>query len=172
MEKTVGPLDFSTLLLEKLKQGVFLSSAADGIQNTMIIGWGGVTILWNKPMMMVLVRHIRATHALIEKSKEFTISIPTDRDLSKAIGICGTKSMSDIGDKFHFCALTPVPGKKVSAPIVGECGVHYECKVAYQQDLSYEDIPEAIKNRFYPTKAIHTLYFADILDVYQTEGNE
>lgn len=171
MLKTCGPLDYSTLLLEKLKQGVFLSSAADGKQNTMIIGWGGVNILWNKPMMVVLVRHIRATHALIEKSGEFTISIPNGHDLSKAIGICGTKSMKEVGDKFSLCALTAVPGQKVSAPIIGECGIHYECRVAYHQDLDYDAIPDAIKSRFYPTKAIHTLYFADILTTYTTEGD-
>jgi len=168
MTKECGIFDHSQLLLEKLTPGVFLTSAAEGKQNTMIIGWGGINVVWGRPMMIVMVRHIRATHELIEKSKEFTISVPMKKDLSVEIKTCGTRSMRDLGDKFAYCHLTPVPARKINTPIIGECGLHYECRIQYQQDLNPSDIPDFIKKRYYSTNAFHTVYYAEIVDTYLT----
>lgn len=169
MRKDCGVNQYSQVLLEKLKQGVFLTSSAEGKTNTMIIGWGGINLIWGRPIMVVLVRKIRATYELIAKSREFTVSVPMKNDMSKAISICGVKSMREIGDKFSYCHLTPLPAKSVACPIVGECGLHYECRVIYEQELDFESIPENIKSRYYPTKANHTVFYAEILDTYVTE---
>jgi len=119
-------------------------------------------------MMVVFVRDIRATYGLIEKSGEFTVSVPLRDGLEEAIKFCGTRSGRDV-DKFAACRLTPVPGRKVAAPIIGECDLHYECKVLYKQTLNQDAVPQAIKDRFYTNpvnNANHTVYFADILDCY------
>ncbi|MFH0993700.1 MAG: flavin reductase family protein [bacterium] len=174
MYKACSPLEYAGTLLEKMKPGVFLTAAADDRHNTMIIGWGAVSIIWNRPMMIVFVRDIRATYDLIEKSGEFTVSVPLTTDLAEAIKICGTQSGRDI-DKFAVCRLTPVPGRKVKAPIIGECGLHYECKVLYRQTLNQKDVPQTVKDRFYSNpanRANHTVYFAEILDSYLYEGDE
>ncbi|HOW37334.1 MAG TPA: flavin reductase family protein [Candidatus Izemoplasmatales bacterium] len=170
MVKECGIFDHSQILLEKMTPGVFLTSAAGGKRNTMIIGWGGIQVVWNRPLMVVYVRHIRATHELIEKSGQFTISVPTEKDLSAEIKTCGTRSMRDIGDKFAYCKLTPVPGRRVDVPIIGECGLHYECRVLLKQELQSEAIPDFVKKRFYPKEAYHTVYYADIVDTYLYDG--
>jgi len=166
MVKECGIFDYSHVLLEKLTPGVFLTSAAGGKRNTMIIGWGGINVVWGRPMMVVFVRHIRASHELIEKSQQFTISVPMKKDLSVEIKTCGTKSMRELGDKFAYCHLTPVPGRRVDVPVIGECELHYECRVLYKQDLNSDDVPDFIKKRYYPNDAFHTVYYADIVDTY------
>ena len=76
---------------------------------------------------MVPVRKSRYTHGLIEKSGEFTVSVPLNKDLKDALMFCGTKSGRDY-DKFKECNLTPIPGKEIDTPVIGECQLHYECK--------------------------------------------
>jgi flavin reductase (DIM6/NTAB) family NADH-FMN oxidoreductase RutF len=169
MIRECGPFEYAGVLLEKLKPGVFLTTAAGTKQNTMVIGWGGINVVWGRPMMIVLVRKIRATHELLEQSGVFTISVPLKHDLSAALAVCGTKSMRDI-DKFAVCHLTAIPGRKVPAPIIGECELHYECKVLYKQPLNQADIPDLVKARYYPTGANHTVFYAEIVDSYVFEG--
>jgi flavin reductase (DIM6/NTAB) family NADH-FMN oxidoreductase RutF len=168
MIRTCGPFDYAGILQEKLEKGVFLTTAFGDKRNTMVIGWGGINVIWNRPMMVVFVRKIRATHELLEQSGQFTVSVPLSRDLSAALKICGTRSMRDI-DKFAVCHLTPVPGRKVMTPVIGECELHYECRIMYKQQLSQSDIPDVVKTRFYPTGANHTVYFAEIVDSYVFE---
>ena len=65
-------------------QGLFLTSKR-GKVNTMVIGWGGIVFIWGKPIFMVPVRKSRYTHGLIEKSGEFTVSVPLNKDLKDAL---------------------------------------------------------------------------------------
>lgn len=173
MIKECGVFEYSQTLLEHMTPGVFLTSAADGKRNTMIIGWGGISLIWGRPVMVVLIRNARGTHELVEKSRQFTVSVPGKRDLSVEITTCGTRSMRELGDKFAYCCLTPVPGRRVDVPVIGECDLHYECRVLYRQDLRYQDIPVFIKDRFYSRypypEGNHTLYFGEIVDTYRFE---
>jgi flavin reductase (DIM6/NTAB) family NADH-FMN oxidoreductase RutF len=152
---------------EHLKGGVFLTTGHDKI-NTMIIGWGGVNIYWGKPIFIVPVRKSRHTHNIIEQTGEFTVSIPMGKDLSSAINFCGTKSGRDY-DKFKECGLTATPAQKINTPIIGECTLHYECKVVYKQDLIPENLQKDIHEKWYPD--YHTLYFGEIIACYETNDS-
>lgn len=145
--------------------GIFLTAKADTV-NTMVIGWGGITFFWGKPVFLVPVRKSRFTHHLIEESGVFTVSVPMDKDLKKALTFCGTKSGRDF-DKFKECNLTAVPGKAVDAPVIGECTLHYECKVIYKYDVSEDNMDKEIVNRWYPD--YHTFFFGEIVACYSNE---
>ncbi|MBI9009257.1 MAG: flavin reductase family protein [Tenericutes bacterium] len=169
MYKEIGVFDYSNKVLEKMHPGNFLTTKNGDTINTMIIGWGGVSIEWGKPIFIVLVRDCRATFDLIEASNEFTVSVPLENDLIEAIRVCGTKSLRDI-NKFEYCNLTPVKGRKIDTPIIGEAELHYECKVVYKQKLEKSAIPEAIKTRYYNPNTsndfYHTVYYGEIIDQY------
>ncbi|MBM7583006.1 flavin reductase (DIM6/NTAB) family NADH-FMN oxidoreductase RutF [Caldicoprobacter guelmensis] len=147
--------------------GLFLSSKGEKA-NTMVIGWGGITIFWGEPIFLVPVRKSRYTHGLIEQSGEFTVSVPLNRDLKKALAFCGSRSGRDF-DKFKECNLTPIPGIKVDAPIIGECTLHYECKVIYKQDMVPENLDAQLTQKCYPSSDYHTFYFGKIVACYTTE---
>ena len=42
--------------------------------NAMTASWGGMGVLWNKPVAFCFVRPQRYTHALIEQSDRFSLS--------------------------------------------------------------------------------------------------
>ncbi|NLO82495.1 MAG: flavin reductase family protein [Clostridiales bacterium] len=145
--------------------GLFLTSRGEKV-NTMVIGWGGIVFFWGRPVFLVPVRKSRYTHGLIEKSGEFTVSVPPKEDLKAALTFCGTKSGRDF-DKFKECNLTPVPGEKVNTPVIGECWLHYECKVICRHDLVPENLDPEIDRKFYPD--YHTFFLGEIVACYTTE---
>jgi flavin reductase (DIM6/NTAB) family NADH-FMN oxidoreductase RutF len=165
MIQEITCFEYAGQVLEKLNPGIFLTTSFENNTNTMIIGWGGITVVWGKPIFMVLVRDSRATYNLIENSHEFTISVPLKSPMLEEIRICGTKSMREL-DKFEACKFTKIKGRKIDTPIIGECTLHYECKVIYKQPLNQTMIPEQIKKRYYDKTANHTVYYGEIVDQY------
>jgi len=75
-------------------------------------------------------------------------------------------------DKFKELKLTAVKGRKIETPIIGEAELHYECKVIYKQTLDQSMIPSKVIDRYYTaTKAIHTVYYGEIIDQYIYKRN-
>ena len=166
MYMEIGIFDYAGKILERTNPGLFLTTRYKDKTNTMIIGWGGILVVWGKPLFIVYVRDCRATYELIENAGEFTVSIPLEADLRREIQFCGTKSLRD-HDKFKELGMTAVPGRKRATPIVGEAELHYECKVIYKQTLDQSVVPQAVKDRYYTTtKANHTVYYGEIIDQY------
>ncbi|MTI48757.1 MAG: flavin reductase family protein [Firmicutes bacterium] len=169
MKKDINFNEYSTEMLEQLKKGAFLTVKDGDKVNTMTIGWGNIGVVWGKPIFTVEVRYSRYTYELLENSKEFTVSIPLNKDLKKELGICGTKSGRDI-DKFTECELTPEQGKVLSTPIVGECELHYECKVVYKQAMEPGTLSDEIKEKYYTNNDYHVLYYGEIVATYVKEN--
>jgi len=155
-------------MLDQLPKGAFLTVKDGDKVNTMTIGWGTIGVMWYKPVFMVMVRYSRHTYDLIGKAKEFTVSVPLKGQLKKELGICGSKSGRDI-DKFKECNLTPVKGKVLDTPVIGECDLHYECKVVYQQVMEPGLLNEDIKKERYPNHDYHVLFYGEIVASYMKE---
>lgn len=153
-------------LIERIKAGAFLTVAADKAVNTMTIGWATIGYIWQKPVFMVAVRDSRHTFTLLEKTDNFTVTIPGSDDYNKAIAVCGTKSGRDF-DKFAQCNLQQKQAKCVTSPIIDIPGVHYECKIIYKSAMDNAFLDPALE-RLYPNKDYHTLYFGEILACYET----
>lgn len=167
MSKDVLYSQYSDQILEILTKGAFLTTSHNGKVNTMTIGWGSVSRIWQKPIFLVLVRYSRFTYELIEKSTEFTVSIPL-KDMQAALTLCGTKSGRDI-DKIAAAGLSTVPGKKVSVPVIASCGLHYECKIVYKQAMAPDLLDSEYQKACYPNGDYHTLYFGEIVATYVDE---
>lgn len=165
MYKDIKVFEYADVVLEKLTPGIFLNTKKDEKINTMIIGWGGIMVIWGRPIFVVLVRDSRATYDLIEASEEFTVSIPISKSMIDEISICGTKSLREM-DKFKECNFTPIKGRKIDTPIIAEADLHYECKVIYKQTLDQDVILPKVKSRYYNGGANHTVYYGEILDQY------
>lgn len=152
-------------IFNQLPKGAFLTASDGERVNTMTIGWAMMGIIWNRPIMMVAVRESRYTYDIINKSEDFTVSIPVNVDLSEAIEICGTKSGRDI-DKFKAANLTIGKGKKVNSPIIKECDLHFECKILYSQFMDSNTFDEVVSKEVYGDMNFHKFYFGEILDRY------
>ncbi len=90
-----------------------------------------------RPVFLVLVRGSRYTHELLENAKDFTISIPFDNKMNKALGYCGSKSGRDF-DKFKECNLEIIDSKSVESPAIGNCQMIYECKIVYKHNMDLD----------------------------------
>jgi flavin reductase (DIM6/NTAB) family NADH-FMN oxidoreductase RutF len=105
---------------------VLVSSAWKEKMNIMTMGWHMVmetepslvgTYIWTEDY----------TRRMVLKSRECVINIPTVELLDTAIAI-GNSTGAEI-DKFAEFGLTPVPAKKVSAPLIAECYASFECRL-------------------------------------------
>ncbi|WP_455277013.1 flavin reductase family protein [[Eubacterium] cellulosolvens] len=153
-------------VLEKI--GLLLvSTNKEGASNVMTIGWGLFGILWEMDFVMVAIRPSRHTFNYIEDTGEFTINVPT-LDMANVLEYCGTVSGRD-EDKFIQMSLDLIKGTSVSAPIIKQCCLHFECKVAYKTRLIQEGIPKEIILDRYPEGDFHTIYFGKILNVLADE---
>lgn len=160
-------LDNIEQLMATLKKGAFLTVQAGDRVNTMTIGWATIGHVWRKDVFMVAVRDSRYTFELIEKSSDFTVSIPTDAGSTRALAFCGSKSGRD-HDKFAECSLKTRPGSCSASPIIDIPGVHYECKIIYKSTMDPAHLDRGL-DKLYPERDYHTLYFGEILACYQTE---
>jgi len=100
--------------------------------NIITLAWVGV-VCSEPPMVGISIRKNRFSFDIIKESNEFVINIPRG-GLLKATDFCGTTSGKDV-DKFAECALTPIKGTKVNAPLIEECPVNLECMVRKILDL-------------------------------------
>ena len=157
----IGPL------MDTLKKGAFLTVKAGDKVNTMTIGWATVGHVWKKDILMVAVRDSRYTFELIEKSNDFTVTIPLDTGSRKALAFCGTNSGRDY-NKFAECSLKTRNSSAVESPVIDIPGVHYECRIIYSSAMDNAKL-DAEFEKLYPERDYHTLYFGEILACYQTD---
>ncbi|MBU3158603.1 flavin reductase family protein [Clostridium frigoris] len=147
-------------------QGAFLTVKDGEKINTMTIGWGNVGYIWNRPIFTVMVRKSRYTIDFLENTNNFTVSIPLNENMKKALMVCGSKSGRDI-DKFKECNLTLEKSKKVDTPIIGECELFYECKIVYKQEMDPKLLLKDIVKSSYEMGDYHTLYYGEIVETYK-----
>ena len=167
MNKEAAYNAYAPQLMEQLPKGVFLTTQYKGKTNTMTIGWGSVGFIWKKPVFTVLVRHSRYTHELLEKSGEFTVSVPFGK-MSSELSLCGTKSGRDI-DKIAAAGLATIAGQKLGTPVIKGCDLHYECKIVAKQEFPAETLDAGINAGCYPNGDYHTMYIGEIVASYLTE---
>ena len=153
--------------LEIIPKGAFLTVQHEEKRNTMTIGWGSFGFAWGKPILTAMVRPSRYTYELIEKSGEFTVTVPLS-DMKKALALCGTKSGRDL-DKFTAADLKTAAGRVVAAPVIDCPALQYECKIVGKQPLLPEQLDPAICSGSYGNGDFHTLYFGEIVAAYVTE---
>ena len=165
MHKEINITEVSKEVLEQITKGAFLTVKSGDKVNTMTIGWGSIGYIWNKYIFTAFVRYSRYTHEIIENSKDFTVSIPLDNSLNKALGLCGTKSGIDT-DKVKDANLSLGESEVVESPIIDNCNLHIECKIVYKQGMDKKGLCEEIKNNCYAKGDYHVMYFGEILKVY------
>lgn len=112
---------------------VMVSCSEKGKRDNIItVAWTG-TICTNPPMVYISVRPNRYSYDMIKNSGEFVINLTT-KNLVKAVDYCGVCSGRDV-DKFEKMHLTKEKAAHLSVPLIKECPVNIECKVAEIKEL-------------------------------------
>ena len=127
--------------------------------NMMTASWGGVGILWNKPVATIYVRPQRYTKEFIDNEEYFSLCVLTE-EYRQILNYCGTKSGRD-EDKIAETKLTIDESEK--APIFKESRLVLICKKLYAQDLTEQSfIDKSLVEKNYKAKDFHTMYIAEI----------
>ena len=127
--------------------------------NMMTASWGGVGILWNKPVATIYVRPQRYTKEFIDNEEYFSLCVLPE-DYRQILNYCGTKSGRD-EDKIAETKLTIDESGK--APIFKESRLVLICKKLYAQDLTEQSfIDKSLVEKNYKAKDFHTMYIAEI----------
>lgn len=175
MKEKIDLRDYAQTITDALpKGGVLLNTNGDKF-NAMVIGWGALGTCWSVPTFTVYVREHRYTKAQLDKTGEFTISIPTGKPNADIIKVCGWKSGNNI-DKAQEAHLTLEDPETNHTPGVKEYPLTLECKILYSQKQDISALPEAIQKRMYPqdvdgsfpmaNRDAHTMYIGQIVDAY------
>lgn len=130
--------------------------------NTMTVSWGGVGIMWNKPVAFTFIRPQRYTFEFTEKNGFFTMSF-FDESFRKALSFCGTKSGRDV-DKVKETGLTPAFTDE-GVPYFKEARLVLVCKKLYAQDLTEDSIIEPFVKESYNGDDYHKMYVSEIVKI-------
>ena len=178
MRKKIDVFDYSEHIMKALRRGILLNTNGDKF-NSMVISWGHFGIIWGKPTFAVYVRENRYTKAQLDKTGEFTISIPMDKPDPRINKICGLQSGRNI-DKVKEAGLTLIDPQTNHTPAVAEYPMTMECKVLYTQKQDLSLLPEGIRKSDYPAdvdgtaplanRDPHTVYIGEIVDAYLLEN--
>ena len=174
MKEKIDVTDYSNLITKALPKGILLNTNGEKF-NSMVIGWGHLGTLWGKPTFHVYVRQGRFTKRQLDKTGEFTISVPMEKPDALINKICGWQSGYNI-DKMQEAGLEPEEPETIKTPGIRQYPLTIECRILYAQDQDLSRIPEDIREKMYPqdvdgtypmaNRDFHTMYVGEIVDAY------
>ena len=115
------------------KEWMLVTAGTEDKFNTMTASWGGVGILWNKPVAFLFIRPERYTHDFIEENDRLTLSFYGE-EYRKALQLCGTKSGRDT-DKVKECGFTPLKLES-GAMTFAESRMTLDCRKLFKTEMT------------------------------------
>ena len=165
--------DFNTVLPEQWaenpfaaigKQWMLITAGDIEKNNAMTASWGGVGILWNRPVAFLFIRPQRYTYEFAENGDTLTACF-FDEAHRAALRYCGTHSGRD-GDKAAECGLTRITSDS-GAVYYEEARTVLVLKKLYADDLKacgFLD-PSLLEN--YKDGDFHRVYICEIQEVLE-----
>lgn len=132
--------------------------------NTMTASWGGIGILWGGPVATCYIRPQRYTKEFVDCEEYFTLAF-FGEEYRKVLSLCGSKSGREV-DKVRECGFT-VKTVSCGAPYFEQADLVLVCRKRFAQDMDPANIPQDIKEKWYPEKDYHTMYIGEIVEVLE-----
>lgn len=158
-QKEIKPEEFRESVFQVIgKEWLLVTGEADGRSNAMTASWGGMGILWGKPVAFLFIRPTRYTKEFIDKADGLTLSVfPEER--RKMMNYFGTVSGRD-EDKIKKSGLTVKHDR--GRTYFDEARVTMLCRKLYAQEMKPECfIDKACDEKWYQGD-YHTMYIAEI----------
>lgn len=154
---------------DKISKQWMLITAGDRTKsNTMTASWGGVGIMWGKPVATAYIRPQRYTKEFVDQNEYFTLSFLAE-EYRKALNVCGSVSGRDVEDKWQEAGLHPcyvAEGTPEETAAVEEAEMIFVCRKLYAQEMYPECFTEdECDAKWYPQQDYHTMYIAEIVKV-------
>lgn len=157
----IKEIEFNPFVRFGEKWGALTTKADDKI-NTMTISWGGVGVIWDKPVATVYVRESRFTKELLDKSETFSVTFFEDK-FQRTLKYLGQVSGRD-EDKLKNARLTI--NEHQGIPFIDEGNFIVVCKKLYSLPLTLDDVfDKDVEGKYYTTKDLHTMYLGEIVEL-------
>ena len=133
--------------------------------NAMKASWGGMGVLWNKPVCAVFIRPQRYSFGLAEQGERFSLNFFDSEAFRESLRYFGRASGRD-EDKMTVAGLTVGRSEK-QTPYVAEADTVLLCRKLYADDLKEDGFFDRTLLSNYPTKDFHRMYIGEIESVYR-----
>ena len=147
-------------------QWMLITAGTEEKCNTMTASWGGLGILWNKPMAIAYIRPQRYTKQFVDEQEYFTLSFYPEQ-YRRELGICGTKSGRDM-DKAKECGFTMALSDEGKAPYFEQAELVFVCRKRMVIPMDPAAMPEEVKEKHYKGD-YHDMYWGEIVEVLVKE---
>ena len=158
--KEIQPQDLQDNVFTLIgKEWLVVCGEKDGKANAMTASWGGMGVLWGKPVVFIFIRPQRYTKEFVDGAKGFTLSV-LDESKRKVLNYLGTVSGRDEA-KIEKAGLTPLSDGGFT--YFSEARLAFFCRKLYAQEMKPECfIEHECDAKWYPEKDYHTMYVAEI----------
>lgn len=162
--KSIAPDKIPGNIIKMLRDDWMLITAGNDQQfNMMTAGWGGLGMMFGKPVAFCFIAPTRFTYQLMEKGDTYTLSFYTEtyRD---ALKVCGSKSGKDT-DKVKASGLTPLTTPNGSKAF-SEAWMIIECSKTVAQSITPEAITDPKLKEEWSTKQLYKMFIGEIVNVW------
>ncbi len=162
--KNIPPDKIPGNIIKMLSEDWMLITAGnDGKFNTMTASWGGLGVLYNKPVAICFINPARYTYSVMENNDTYTLTFYTEiyRDV---LNYCGSVSGRDT-DKIKGSGLTPLITPDGSMAF-SQAWMIIECRKLVSQSLSPDAIHDAKEREKRSSQAMHKMYIGEIINVW------
>ncbi|MDR1524127.1 MAG: DUF4468 domain-containing protein [Tannerella sp.] len=142
---------------------MLITAGTDARFNMMTASWGGLGVLYGKPVATCFINPARYTYQLMEKNDTYTLTFYTEAH-REALKYCGSNSGRDT-DKVKGSGLTPITvpsgGKAFS-----EAWLIIECRKLVGQSLNHDALFDEKVKSDWAGKPLHKMYIGEIINVW------
>lgn len=157
--KEVRPDDFEESVFKVIgKEWLLVTGEAEGRSNAMTASWGGMGIMWGKPVAFIFIRPSRYTKEFVDKAEGLTLSV-FGEDRRQMMNYFGTVSGRD-EDKIAKSGLTVKHDN--GRTYYDEARVTMLCHKLYAQELKQECFVDKVADERWYQDDYHTMYIVEI----------
>ncbi len=154
------------------KDWLLVTGGTPGSFNSMTASWGGMGVLWNKPVAFVFIRKTRHTLSFLERQTDFSLSVCPESCRNELLNIFGKKSGRDC-DKTAESGFTPIE-TPLGTVSYAEASLVMSCRKLYAGQLFKENILDltAKTSMYAPDEEAHKMFIAEIAAVWKRNGEQ
>ena len=147
------------------KDWMLIAAEKDGKTNTMTAAWGGMGVMWGKPVTFAVIRPQRFTKEFVDVASVFSLNFFDSEKHRDTLNYLGTASGRD-EDKIAKAALTV--GHADGAPAFAEAETIFVCRKLYAQPYdSACFIDASLDEKCYPGRDYHTIYISEVVRILE-----
>ena len=162
--RKISPEELEGNFIKKISKEWMLITAGNKDKfNMMTASWGGIGVLYNKPVAICFINPARYTYQIMESGDTYTLTFYPEQ-YRNALQYCGTKSGRD-EDKVKGSGLVPVE-VETGAMAFEQANIIIECRKLVSQSISLDAINNPEERNKRATSAMHKMYIGEIVNVW------